>query len=116
MGLVWSKRRFVGRVKLSIEFVDERGEIGRCERKWRGRRWPWKKISSAGDKSMAAGFWGGGGWIRVEVDGGCGWSEMVKENSWVGDEEGDMVVCGGGGDDGGFWLLSWSSIDSCLLK
>lgn len=43
----------MGRVKLSKELVEERGDTGRWESRWRGSKWPWKKMSSAGDKSIA---------------------------------------------------------------
>ncbi|KAL9275907.1 hypothetical protein AKJ16_DCAP17311 [Drosera capensis] len=45
----------MGRVKLSRELVDKRGgEAGRLERRWRGSKCPWKKMSSAGVKSTMA--------------------------------------------------------------
>lgn len=51
----WSEvnKSLIGRVKLSMELVEERGETGRWERRWRGSKWPWKNMSSAGDKSRA---------------------------------------------------------------
>lgn len=93
----WSNS-FMGRVKLSKELMEERGETGRLERRWRGSKWPWKKISSAGDKSMAAAN-GGGGEDLVLLSGSFaaveGWREMVKENSWEGDDEaeGELMSC-----------------------
>lgn len=56
-GVGWSgNTSFTGRANPSLyELVEVRGETGRWERRWRGRRWPWKKISSAGDKSTANG-------------------------------------------------------------
>lgn len=47
-------------MKLSKEFVDERGEMWRWERRWRGSKWPWKNISSAGERSTAVNGGGGG--------------------------------------------------------
>lgn len=84
----------IGRVKLSKELQEERGEVGRLEERSRGRRWPWKKISSAGDKSTAEN--GGGDFMNLSGGCGRGWrsKDMVKENSWEGDEEGDCgFVC-----------------------
>lgn len=55
---------------------------------WRGSNWPWKKISSAGDKSRAK---GGGDLVLLSAAAGVvldgGWREMVKENSWDGEDE-----------------------------
>lgn len=69
----------IGRVKLSKEFMDERGDTGRCERRWRGSRWPWKKMSSAGDKSIAKEL---GGVLALSGTGAEEeWREIVKENS-----------------------------------
>lgn len=94
---------FIGRVKLSRELAEERGEEegwGRLERRWRGRRWPWKKISSAGDKSTAIEGCGG---LAAEEGGWWWWwsREIVKENSCAGEEEaegGEAAEEGGGGD------------------
>lgn len=84
----------MGRVKLSKELVEERGETGRWERRWRGSKWPWKKISSAGDKSMAAAKGGGEDLVLLSgILAAGGWREMVKENSCEGDEEAE-----GGGE------------------
>lgn len=44
----------MGMVKLSKELAEERGDTGRWERRWRGSKWPWKKMSSAGDRSIAS--------------------------------------------------------------
>lgn len=48
----------MGRVKLSLELVEDLGDdvAGKCERIWRGSKWPWKKISSAGERSSACEF------------------------------------------------------------
>lgn len=68
-----------------MELVEERGEMGRWERRWRGSKWPWKKMSSAGDKSSTAAEGasdedlGGGGVAAL-----FSWSgrrEIVKEKS-----------------------------------
>lgn len=100
-----------------MELVEERGETGRWESRWSGRRWPWKKISSAGDKSTA----NDAGEDLVVLPAGRGFvddglRDMVKENSWDGEdaaEGGDddatlpvVVVAadddgGGGGEDSG---------------
>lgn len=70
--------------------AEGRGEMGGWERKWRGRRWPWKKMSSAGARSRAKEeeFL-----LRlIKVFGeelGEGWRVIVKENSWEGEERGD---------------------------
>lgn len=73
-------RSRLGWLRLSKEVLELefRGEIGTREMSWRGRRWPWKKISSAGDKSMAK----EGGDLHLSGDFAVvGWREMVKENS-----------------------------------
>lgn len=63
---------------MSKEVVEFLGETGGREMRWRGRRWPWKKMSSAGDKSIAK----EGGGLRLSGDFAVdGWREMVKENS-----------------------------------
>lgn len=53
---------------------------GGRERRWSGRRWPWKKMSSAGERSMV-----GEGIDDVRdlgvVWSGEGWKVIVKENS-----------------------------------
>lgn len=72
--------------------MEERGETGRWDSRWRGSKWPWKNISSAGDKSSAneAGddFDLSAGMLVVLlalevvlVAADDGWREMVKENS-----------------------------------
>lgn len=107
----------MGRVKLSKDLVEERAEEeegGRWERRWSGSKWPWKKISSAGDKSMAVE--GSCGLAAVEEGGWWWWwwREMVKENSWAGEEEeeGGEAMVEGGGDGGGCDL---HSISLCIL-
>lgn len=65
------------------ELVEKRGEDGKWDRSWRGSKWPWKKMSSAGDKSSARE--GGGGFVAVVEE----WREIVKENSWEGEEDGE---------------------------
>lgn len=89
----------LGSVKLSRELVEERGETGRWERRWRGRRWPWKNISSAGDKSTAAIEGRDLAFSGFVEDCGGWWREIVKENSCAGEEEaeGGEAVDGGGG-------------------
>lgn len=72
-----SKGWWVGRLRASE--VEERGEMEVWERRWRGRRWPWKKISSAGDKSKSK--------EGVGLHLFDGWREIVNENSWDGEEE-----------------------------
>lgn len=101
MLLEGSEELVMGRVKLSKELVEERGEIERRlpERRWRGRRWPWEKISSAGDKSMAVAAAEEGEellWLSLKtflsavVDGEVYREQTVKENSRDGEEETDV--------------------------
>lgn len=71
----------MGKEKLSSELVEERGETGRWERRCRGSKCPWKKMSSAGDKSMAI---DGGDFVLLSEEE---WTEIVKENSWDGDDD-----------------------------
>lgn len=42
VGLFWlsGSSSLMGRVKLSKEFVEDLGETGRWERRWRGSKWP----------------------------------------------------------------------------
>ena len=82
-----SKNSLMGSVKLSTELVEKRGEEEKWDKRCRGSKWPWKKMSSAGDRSTAR---EGGvldlSWIVVlEVE----WREIVKENSWEGEEDGE---------------------------
>lgn len=96
---LWSSWKMlgIGRWLRSLNEVEERGEIEVWERRWRGRRCPWKKISSAGDKSISKEEEE----EVVDLHLFDGWREIVKENSWDGDEE----------DEGGREPtdLSWTS-------
>ena len=95
-----SKNSLMGSVKLSTELVEKRGEEEKWDKRCRGSKWPWKKISSAGDRSTSR---EGGvldlSWIVVLEE----WREIVKENSWEGEEDGE----------GGFAIATPSSVIFC---
>lgn len=117
VGFLWvsSMSSRIGRLRLSKEVVEALGEVVVWEKRRRGRRCPWKKISSAGERSMAmeGGWWAllvvlyiplrevGVGGVVCDV----GWKENVKEKSWDGEEDeeggGEVFVVG----------LSWPDDD-----
>lgn len=75
-------------MKLPWELVEKRGSEAGPGREWRGTRWPRKKISLAGDRSIASATSGGECFVLLSCFA-RGWRVKVKENSCDGDDDGE---------------------------